>query len=80
MSNRDHYKYHWKIGNKIVESGITNNLERREEERQQEQPKGHIVKVGRMMTKEGALEWEKSQPKGTPPLVANSFAVTGKNN
>lgn len=66
-SNRDHFKYHWKDGNKILESGITNDLERREQERQQENPKGHITKVGNMTTKEGALEWEKSQPKGTPP-------------
>ena len=67
MGTRNHYKYHWKEGNKILESGITNNLERREQERQQENPKGHIVQVGNMTTKEGALNWEEKQPKGTPP-------------
>ena len=67
MSKRDHFKDHFKIGNKVLDSGITNDLERREEERQQEHPKGHITQVGNKTTKEGALNWEKSQPKGTPP-------------
>ena len=29
---RDTYKYDFKVGNKIVHSGITNDLERREDE------------------------------------------------
>ena len=29
---RDTYKYHFKKGNKIVHTGITNDLERREQE------------------------------------------------
>lgn len=67
MSKRDHYKYHYKIGNKIVKSGITKDLERREEEHQQDRPNGHIKQVGRKTTEEAALKWEESQPKGTPP-------------
>ena len=29
---RDTFKYHFKVGNKIVHGGITNNLDRREQE------------------------------------------------
>ena len=65
----DTYKYHFKLGNKIVHSGITNDLERREREHQR-QPgweKGHIVQVGRQTTREGALRWEGEQRrKGKP--------------
>lgn len=67
MSNRDTYKYHFKIGNKIIKSGITNDFERRESEHQRENPKGHITQVGRRTTKNAAREWEDNQPKGTPP-------------
>ena len=67
MKTRDQYKYHFKEGNKIIKSGITNDLERREEEHQQQNPEGHIKQVGRRTTEEAALHWEQSQPKGTPP-------------
>lgn len=36
---RDTYKYHFKLGNKIVHTGITNNLDRREQEHQRETSK-----------------------------------------
>jgi predicted GIY-YIG superfamily endonuclease len=39
---RDTYKYHFKVGNKIVHGGITTDLERREKEHHQENPEGHI--------------------------------------
>lgn len=58
-AKRDTYKYHFKIGNKIVHGGITNNLERREQEHKRDWPKGHIVQVGRKTTKEAALKWER---------------------
>jgi len=44
---RDTYKYYFKVGNKVVHGGITDDLERREQEHQQKWPKGHIYKVGR---------------------------------
>ncbi len=53
------YKYYFKVGNKIVHGGITNDLERREQEHQQKWPKGHICKVGHRTTEEAAREWEK---------------------
>ena len=67
MSTRDTYKYHLKQGNKIIESGITDDMERREQEHQRKHPTAHIKQVGRRTTEEAALNWEDKQPKGTPP-------------
>ena len=58
---RDTYKYVYKIGNKIVHGGITNDLERREAEHQQKWPSGHIKKVGRRTTEDGARKWEEDK-------------------
>lgn len=58
---RNTYKYQFKIGNKIVHSGITNDLERRELEHQQRWSKGHITQVGRQTTEEAARKWEKDK-------------------
>lgn len=53
MATRDTYKYHLKDCNKIIESGITNDLDRRESEHQQESGV-HIFKVGSASTRKGA--------------------------
>ena len=58
---RKHYKYHYKIGNKIVHGGITDDLDRREEEHRIKWPKGHIKQVGRRTTEEAARNWEKDK-------------------
>ena len=58
---RDTCKYDFKVGNKIVHSGITDDLDRREEEHQQKWPKGHIKQVGKRTTEEAAREWEKKK-------------------
>ena len=55
---RDTYKYYFKVGNKIVHGGITNDLERREQQHQQKWPKGHISQVGHRTTEEAARKWE----------------------
>ena len=58
----DTYKYQFKIGNKIVHGGITNDLERREQEHQQKYgEKGHIKQVGNRTTEEAARKWEKDK-------------------
>ena len=59
MSNRDTYKYYFKKGNKILHGGITNDLERREEEHKQKWPTGRIFQVGRKTSEEAARNWEK---------------------
>ncbi|HPG01367.1 MAG TPA: GIY-YIG nuclease family protein [Kiritimatiellia bacterium] len=61
MSERDTYKYVFKVGNKIVHGGITEDLERREQEHQQKWRKGHIVQVGRRTTEEAARAWEQKK-------------------
>ena len=67
MAKRNAHKYHLKRGNKIIRSGITNDLDRREKEHQQEYgPDVHIYKVGRATTRDAARDWEKEQRKGTP--------------
>lgn len=58
---RTTYKYHFKVGNKIVHSGVTDDLERREREHQMKWPKGHIVQVGRRTTEDAANKWEEDQ-------------------
>ena len=61
--SRNTYKYHFKVGQKTVHSGITNDLERREKEHQQKWPSGHIKQAGRRTTGEAAREWEEKQKK-----------------
>jgi len=60
---RNTNKYDFKVGNKIVHSGITNNLDRREQEHKQRWPSGHIVKVGNATTEEAARKWEETKQK-----------------
>jgi predicted GIY-YIG superfamily endonuclease len=56
---RDTYKYHFKVGNKVVHKGITGDLDRREVEHQQKWLDGHIVQTGNKTTREAALKWER---------------------
>ena len=63
MKRRNLYKYHFKVGNKIIHSGITEDLQRREQEHKQKWSKGHISQVGNRTTEEAAREWEESQKK-----------------
>ena len=60
---RDTYKYHYKVGRKIVHSGKTDDLERREGEHQGRWPGGHIFQVGHRTTEKAAREWEEKQQK-----------------
>ena len=59
----DTYKYHFKVGNKIVHTGITVDLKRREQEHQQRRGwgKGRIKQVGERTTRDAALAWEMKQ-------------------
>ena len=61
MASRDTYKYHLKRGNKIIRSGITNDIDRREYGKDV-----HVTKVGKVATRESAKDWEKEQERGTP--------------
>ena len=69
-TDRDTYKYHFKKGNKIVHTGITNDIDRREAEHKS-QPgwsKGHIKQVGLRTTYDAAREWEQEQAKQGKPV------------
>jgi len=67
-TNRDTYKYHLKRGNKILHTGITNDLQRRESEHQETYGNNvHIKQVGNRTTREAAFQWEAEQrEKGKP--------------
>lgn len=68
-TSRTTYKYNFKLGNKIVHTGITNDIDRREQEHQQKPgwEAGHIRQVGHRTTRDAALAWEQEQrAKGKP--------------
>ena len=58
--SRDPYKYNFKLGNKIVHSGITIDLERRELEHQRRWPTGRIKQVGYRTTSDAARRWKET--------------------
>ena len=59
---RDTYKYHLKQGHRIVHTGITKDLERREAEHKHDFGEDvHILKVGHATTRDAALKWEREQ-------------------
>ncbi len=65
---RNTYKYHFKTGSKIVHTGITSDLERREQEHKQNfGESGHIKQVGHATTRDAALKWESEQAKRGNP-------------
>ncbi len=67
-NDRDTYKYHLKKGNKIVHTGITNDLNRRESEHKQNYGSNvHIKQVGNRTTRQGALNWEAEQRSNGKP-------------
>ena len=71
-TSRTTYKYHYKLGNRIVHTGITQDLDRREAEHRRHEgwERGHITQVGVRTTPEAAREWEqdqRSQGKPTGP-------------
>lgn len=67
MAGNDTYKYDFMVGDKIMHSGITNDLKRREQEHKQRWPGGRIVQVGQATTEQAAREWEKTKQKAITP-------------
>lgn len=57
--SRSTNKYHLIKDRKVVHRGITDDLDRREREHQQEFPNSHIKKIGRTTTREAGLDWER---------------------
>ena len=77
-TSRTAYRYHFKLGNRIVHTGITSDIDRREAEHQQTPgwEKGHIFQVGHRTTRAAALEWEKQQKRRRPAGVHESRDMT----
>lgn len=69
-TDRTIYKYHFKLGNKIVCAGITNDIDRREAELKRESGwgTGHIKQVGSRTTYGAAIAWKEEQAKTGKPL------------
>jgi len=67
----DTYKYHSKMGNKVVRTGITYDPERREAEHRKGPglSKGHIKEVGFRTTREAALAWQQLQTRQGKPRI-----------
>lgn len=53
------YKYHLKRGATVIYRGITNDLERRKAEHQDQFPGTTLQQVGRRTTRDAALRWER---------------------
>ncbi len=60
-TSRDTYKYNFKVGNQIVHSGITIDLERCEKQHQRRWPSGHIKQVGYRTTADAARKWKETK-------------------
>ncbi len=71
-TDRDTYKYHFKKGNKIVHTGITHDIDRREAEHKSKRgwsgAKVTSSKVGYRTTRKEALAWEREQAKKGKPV------------
>ncbi len=61
MAERNWYTYYFKVGDRVVHKGITQDLARRETEHQQTWPSGRIVQIGGPKTEDEARDWEKDQ-------------------
>jgi len=61
MAERNWYTYYFKVGDRVVHKGITQDLARREQEHQQKWPTGYIVQIGGPKTEDEARDWEKGQ-------------------
>ena len=79
---RDTYKYHFKLGNRIVHTGITTDLDRREKQHRRASglKNGHIEQVGRRTTRPAALEWERRQREREKPTEGYTVAITPNRN
>ncbi len=57
---RDTYKYVYLRGRSLCHGGLTNDLDRREDEHRGRWPGGSIRQVGRRTTRTAALAWERA--------------------
>lgn len=67
-TTRTAYKYHFKKGNKIVQTGVTGNIFLLESELQQKFDGGHIKQVGFRTTPDEAFAWKEEQRRQGKPV------------
>ena len=69
-TNKTVFKYAFKRGNKVVEVGITGDIQLREHQLKQKPgwSKGKIVKIGFMTDYDSARAWEREQAKQGWPM------------
>ncbi len=60
MAERDTHKYQLKEGRRVVYRGITYDLARRAAEHRVDFPKATLKQVGRCITRDAALKWERN--------------------
>lgn len=56
---KDTYKYHLVLGHKVLLRSITDDLDLRQYNHQQEFPKSRVRQIGRRTTRGAALAWER---------------------
>lgn len=67
-ARKNTYKYHFKNGtNRVVHRDCTNDLVRREREHQVHWPDGHIVQIGKVVTRESGEKWLRAGGRAGPP-------------
>ena len=72
---RNVYRYHFKLGNKIVCTGLTHDIQLCERKRLSEPgwSKGHIFQVGPRVEYADALEWLREQKKKGKPIIESQL-------
>jgi hypothetical protein len=58
MKKRDYFTYEFRVGETVVQSGVTRDPRRRELEHKLRWETGRLVIVGRAKTEESARKWQ----------------------
>ena len=64
MSRKATFRYRFLVGSRVVHTGITTDLQRRQREHQRRWPGGRIEPIGEPTTHADAWEWERRQAGG----------------
>lgn len=59
MDEKNTYKYHLKMGRRVLFRGITDDIIRCEAEYQQDYPGSRVQQIGRRTTRAAALKWDR---------------------
>ena len=71
VTDRILYRYHFKLGDKIIHTGVTGDIDRREAEHRSEpgMSKGYAKQVGLRTTYDAAHAWVREQAKKGKPVL-----------